>query len=67
MQKTLSRRIEALEQKTPEPISILVRWQVPIYTLSSSDWSIAREPDETEAAFIARGRALAKTEILFGR
>ena len=68
MSKQLSNRLAALEQASKAPQTILVRWMTDeLNTLTSGGQRIQREPDETEEAFICRGRALAEGGIMFGQ
>ena len=68
MSLQLNKRLSALEQATKPPEAILVRWMAPVLnTLTNGGQSIQRKPDETEEAFIRRGRALPKYRIMFGQ
>ena len=56
-----------LEQVSEAPQSILGRWMTTeLNTLTNGGQSIQREPDESEEAFIRRGRALSESGIMFG-
>ena len=68
MSKQLSKRLAALEQTSKAPQTIFVRWMTDeLNTLTNGGQSIQREPDESEEAFIRRGRALAEGGIMFGQ
>ena len=68
MSKQLSNRLAALEQASEVPQTIFIRWMTPeLNTLTSGGQRIQREPDETEEAFICRGRALSERGIMFGQ
>ena len=55
-------------QASEVPQTILVRWMTPeLNTLTTGGQRIQREPDETEEAFICRGRALSERGIMFGQ
>ena len=63
----LSKRLATLEQASKVPQTIFVRWMTDeLNTLTNSGQSIQREPDESEEAFIRRGRALSESGIMFG-
>ena len=68
MNKQISKRLRALEQATKPPEAILVRWMAPVLnTLTNGGQRIQRKPDETEEAFIRRGRTLLGSGIMFGQ
>jgi hypothetical protein len=68
MSKQISKRLSALEQATKPPEAILVRWMTPVLkTLTNGGQRIQREPNETEEAFIRRGRTLSECGIMFGQ
>ena len=68
MSLQLNKRLRALEQATKPPEAILVRWMTPeLNTLTNGGQSIQRKPDETEEAFIRRGRTLLGSGIMFGQ
>ena len=67
MSHQLSNRLAALEQASKAPKTIFVRWMTDeLNTLTNGGQSIQREPDESEEAFIRRGRALSESGIMFG-
>ena len=68
MSHQLSNRLAALEQASKAPQTIFVRWMTDeLNTLTNGGQRIQREPDETEEAFICRGRALSERGVMFGR
>ena len=67
MSHQLSNRLAALEQASKPPQTIFVRWITDeLNTLTNSGQSIQREPDDSEEAFIRRGRALSESGFMFG-
>ena len=67
MSKQLSNRLAALEQASKAPQTIFVRWMTDeLNTLTNGGKSIQREPDESEEAFIRRGRALSESGTMIG-
>ena len=68
MSKQLSKRLAALEQTSKAPQTIFVRWMTDeLNTLTNGGQRIQREPDESEEAFICRGKALLGSGVMFGR
>ena len=66
--RQLTRRLMTLEQVSEAPQTIFIRWMTDeLYTLTNGGQSIQREPDESEEAFIRRGRALSESGIMCGR
>jgi len=62
-----SKRLAALEQVSKAPQTMFVRWMTDeLNTLTNGGKSIQREPDESEEAFIRKGRAFSESGIMFG-